>query len=445
MTSIRRRRGTLLCLVIMLALAGGALSAQEHRPGPWIPIGSRLDGLVTWLIEDGALHGIDPLTRPYRIAAIREAAATQDSAALTTSAWRILGWLQRELAFASESTTVVAEIAAGAWRNGRRDSFRPGASAGTGPSAGVWVHLVRGPLVVVLNPAFDNRLKDDPEYTGRTDRIIAGRMQTSYVALTGERGDVGVGRMARNWGPTLFDGLQLSPSSFATDQLTGTIRIGRLELTTMAQRLDDYDTTLTATVTRWFLAHRLTINAGRGTWIAFTETGVYGGPGRGFEPAFLAPVNPALLTEVNEKKDANLMWGAQLHVPIIRGVAFEAEGMIDDIQIDHSTLTDQRPWSGGITLILRGALPALPVHLAVGYTQVRSLTYRNNSAAWNVYAAGGVGMARNYSDYDQLLLRVETRPTGRSRWTLDATWIRQGSGDFRQPFPSDSTLATPGQ
>lgn len=390
---------------------------------------------------------MDPLTRPYRLAAIRQAALDQDTAALSPSGRRALGWLTAELDAAADSTAVVAELGASAYHNGRRDSFREGGGEGGGASGGIWASVARGPLVAVINPAFENRLKDDPEFTGKKNRSVAGRLQSGYVAVTGGIGDAGIGRMARQWGPAPFDGLQLSPMVYAMDELWAAIRVGRFELSTIAQRLDDHvDSTVSADpINRYFMAHRLTVRAGRGVWLAFTETGVYGGPGRGFEPAFLAPLNPALITEFNERRQINLLWGAQASVRVSSRLTLAGEAVIDDIQVDDTALTDKRPWSGGFTLTATGSLPAVPVHATLGYTRVRSLTYRNSLATFEVYSAFDVGIGRNFSDYDQVMLRLETRPSSHANIGLDASYLRQGSGDFRQPFPPDSVLAQPGQ
>ena len=433
-----------LVLAITLASASRSYGQRDHA-GPFIPLGSRLDRLVSWSILDGALASIDPLTRPYRLAAIRRAAAEQDTTILSSAGLRAFGWVRSELDRASDSTAFVAELGHASYRNGRRDSFRQGGRAGTGTMGGIWMSLGRGPFVAVVNPAFENRLKDDPEFTGDTDRFIAGRLQSGYVAVTGEAGDLFLGRTSRNWGPSLFDGLQLSPSAYATDMISGALRMGRFELTTIAQRLDDYDTTLAVSVTRWFFAHRLTVHAGRGVWLAFTETGVYGGPGRGFEPAFHAPLNLGLLTEVNEHREVNVLLGIEAHAGLGRGLSIAAQGVIDDIQIDRDTLTDWRPTSGGFTVQLTAALAKAPVHVSFGYTQVRSLTYRNSSTPWGIYAVRGVGIARNFADYDQVMLRLAAKRSAAWGVALDVSYLRQGSGDFRQPFPSDSVLAQAGQ
>src|SRR3990172_740949 len=97
------RRCRFLVLAACLWTAGPTLLAAQEaataaRPGPWVPIGSRLDGLVTWLIGEGALPGVDPLSRPYRLALVREAVDAQDNASGSRAGRRALRWLQADLA-----------------------------------------------------------------------------------------------------------------------------------------------------------------------------------------------------------------------------------------------------------------------------------------------------------------------------------------------------------
>jgi hypothetical protein len=434
----------LLAGACALALASAPLNAQSPA-GPWIPPGSRLDRTAAWLIAEGGLHGLDPLTRPWRFAALSRAVREQDTLALSPSGRILFAGIAAELSAAGESTAVVLGLGAGAWRGGARDHLRADSAEGAGAMGGIWVHFVRGGMVAVLNPVFDARLRDDPDYTGKTDRFVAGRLETAYLALTGARGDLFAGRMARAWGPAPLEGLQLSRSAYALDQLAGTIRVGRLELTTIAQRLDDADTSAAVPVTRWFLAHRLSINLGRGSWLALTETGVYGGPGRGFEPSFHMPLGLGLLAEWNEQRNVNLLWGAEAHVALSRGWTLGAQAVLDDIQVDRSGLTDRRPVSGGITGAITAALPSAPVHATLGYTRVQSLTYRNSFAPYEMYASRNVGLGRNRADYDQLLVRVAARPSVQVEAGVDVSYIRQGAGDFRQAFPPDSILTLRGQ
>lgn len=426
-------------------LAAAPIHAQ--RPGPFVPLGSHLDRLVSWLIDEGALPHIDPFTRPFRLAAVRLGIAEQDTTTLSPAgqrAWRVL----RNLLFAAADTTsLVADAGVDAYSNARRDQFRSGKS-GVAPFGGLRASLVRGPIVAVVNPAFENRLIDDPQYYGKKDRVIAGRMVEAYVAYMGERGDLLFGRTDRNWGPALFDGLLLSPSVYARDMLAGTLRIAPLALTSVAERLDDFPNPADSTeapVNRYFFAHRLTVRASRGVWVAFTEAGVYGGPGRGIEPAFHAPLNLALLSEYNDLLEVNVLLGADLQARLGRGLTLSAGGMLDDIQVDRGTTRDRRPTSYGATVVVTAALPSQPVHVSMGYTRVSSLAYRNSFESFALYAYRSIGLGRNFSDYDQALLRVEASPGGCWRAGAEVSYLRQGSYDFRQAFPSDSVLAQPGQ
>ncbi len=435
-------------LAILLAGVGPALHAQE-RAGPYVPLGSRLDQLVGWAIADGALARVDPLARPYRLATVRRGVAEQDSLALAPAARRVFAWLAEELAAFDAPALFVAEGAYEAYRNGRRDTFRPDGGRGVKPALGAWASMSAGPWSAVLSPALEGRLWDDPEYTGNKSKRVVGRMQTAYVALSGERGDLSLGRMSRDWGPGLFDGLAISPSVYARDAISGTLRLGRFELSAVAQQLDPGPDTVTALgvpFNRFLFAHRLGVDLGRGTWLAFWETGVYGGPGVGFEPVFLNPLNLGLLSEINDNLNVNILAGADVSARLSRRLQVGVSGFIDDIQIDRKTLRDHRPTSYGLTAVGRYSVPSrLPLHLQLGYTRISSLAYRNEKDVRFVYAVDGVGLARDFSDYDQWLLRAEVRP---SRWwyaAADFSWLRQGAGDFRLPFPSDSILATPGQ
>jgi hypothetical protein len=421
---------------------------QRARGGPFVPLGSRLDRLVRWVIDDGGLPAVDPLTRPYRISAVRRAVSEQDTTQLSPAGRSSLRRLAAELALAEDSSFAIAEAGASGYRNGRRETFRAGEGSGAGALGGLYAALIRGPFLAVVNPAFENRLREDPEYTGKTDRSIAGRMQEAYLAVTSERADLLYGRLARNWGPDLFDGLLLSPSVYPHDAIAGSLRLDRFELTALAQRLNDVSTgadTARIPQQRYFFAHRLGVRAGRGVWLGFTETGVYSGAGRGFEPALHAPLNLALLSEFNDNLKVNVLAGVDAYVRLGPRSSVSFSGFIDDIQIDRRTITDKRPASYGLSAVARSAMFARPWHAALGYTRISSLAYRNSDGPAAEYSQAGVGIGSNYSDYDQLLLRLETQRDGAWWLTFDISYTRQGSGDFRAPFPSDSVLAQPGQ
>lgn len=432
-------------------LAAAALLAAAPAPAQdaaaFVPLGSRLDRLLTWAQESGVFsRTLDPLVRPWRLDAVRRAVTAEDTTSLAPAprrAWRdVAAELER-----IGPNALVAEVGFSAHRNGRRDSFRPGGGRGARPAGGIWAAIADGPFVAVVNPAFEERLRDDPEFNGYVRPEIAGRMQTAYLGVTGRRGALTFGRMARQWGPSLFDGLLVSPSAYATDDIAGAVVLGRFELSALARRLEN-DTVAMGTpaesFNRFFFAHRLSVNAGRGVWLGFTEAGVYGGRGQTWQPGLHAPANSAVLTMFNDRIGMNGL--VSVDAVVRRGRSrLELAAMLDDIQVDDTLLTDQRPASYGFTFVARTALPHRPVHAALGYTRVSSLAYRNAEGPGLGYLERGVGLGRNFSDYDQWLLRLEARPGAAWHVALDLTHIRQGAGDMRSPFPPDSQLAQPGQ
>lgn len=434
----------LLPAVAPLLLARPARLAAQDRAGPWVPIGSQLDRDVRWAIDAGALR-LNPLVRPFRLAAVRAAVYAADTGQLAPAARRALVWVNDRLRPASDSAVFAVELAAQTYSNARRETFRTGGRPGTNAAVGVWASYTDGAFVAVLNPALEERLRGDPEFTGEKTTEVAGRVQAAYVALTGRRGDVLVGRVARHWGPGLFDALLLSSIPYAFEGFSGALRVGRFELTSVAQRLGTVHDTNQVGYNRYFFAHRLDVRLGTDAWLGLVETGVYGGRGQGFEPALHAPLNLALASQFNDSIDVNVMVGADVAVRIGPHLRLEASGFLDDIQTDRVLLTDRRPTSYGATAILHAALPGAPVHTALGYTRVSSLSYRNSFEPLYEYSQFHVGLGRNFSDYDQWLLRLSARPARRWSMLLDIAYFRQGSGDFRQPFPSDSVLATPGQ
>ncbi len=438
-------RGPLVC-ALFAAVSATSLTAQGTRApaGPWVTLGSPLDRDIRWAIDAGALR-LNPLVRPFRLAAVRDAAA--DSAALTPQARRALDAVRIDLLQIADSASLLVEAAVEGYTNGRRETFRAGGRGHVNPALGVWGSYQVGSIVAVLNPALDDRLRRDPEYTGEIHTQVSGRVQTEYVATTGPRGDLLFGRIARNWGSDLFDGLLVSPDAYAFGSLAGSLRVGRLELSAIAQKLSSVrDTTARAVdYNRFFFAHRLDIRLGRDAWLGFAESGVYGGRGQGFDPALHEPLNAVLASEYNDSTRVNILWEADFAARLHPGVRLELSGYLDDIQVDHKTLVDKRPTSYGLTAVVRAMLPGAPLQAALGYTRVSALSYRNSFDTLLQYSNHLVGLGRNFSDYDEVLLRLTAHPARRAWLTGDIAYFRQGSGDFRQPFPPDSVLAQPGQ
>lgn len=424
---------------MIVALLAVGLLQQPARSAAWIPLGSHADRALLWALDAGALPRLDPLTRPWRLAAARAALETADT---TLDATR---WARDAVAALDDTTALVAEAGLSAYRDGGSEPMRAAGASGIALGGGLRAQIGGRNWVAVANPAFDDRWRDDPTYTGYRGGPVTGRLIEGYLALTGAVGDVSFGRMARNWGPASVAGLQLSSIAAAGDQIAGALRYGRFELLAIAQRLDDRDTLAAVRYQRWFVGHRLVMRLGEASWLALSETGVYGGPGAGFDPAMHLPVGLALLNEINDGRDFNALLGADAAIRLPGRARLELAGFIDDIQVDDSALTDERPASYGLSAGVVLPLGRLPLHLDVRYTRIASLAYRNSFEPHLLYGVKDIGIGRNAADFDESRVRLSWKPAARLDVLAEVTYLRQGSYDFRQPFPPDSVLAQPGQ
>ena len=422
-----------------------ALCAPLRAQGPFIPLDSRADRAVRWAVDTGALPSLDPLTRPWRLAAARDALTQADTSSSGAAERAAVRWAAEAVAALADSVQAIVEAGVSAYRDGGSEPIRFAGASGVSTALGVRLQAGTGPWVVVVNPAFDERWRDDPTFTGYRGGPVTGRMVEAYLAVSGRTGELAFGRMARNWGPASIDGFQLSSLAAPGDQLAGTLRFGRFAITSVAQRLDDRDTLASVRYHRFFVAHRLTMRLGAGSWVALTETGVYGGYGSGFDLAMHAPLNLALLSQYNEGQNLNTLLGAEAAIRLPSRMRLELSGFLDDIQVDDSVLTDSRPTSYGLSAGLIVPLAELPLHLDLRYARVSSLAYRNSFDTQLVYSVRDIGIGRNASDFDEARLRLSWKASPPTDVFAEAVYLRQGSYDFRQPFPSDSVLALPGK
>jgi hypothetical protein len=175
--------------------------------------------------------------------------------------------------------------------------------------------------------------------------------------------------------------------------------------------------------------------------VALWEGAVISGVDRSPEPWYLNLLNLAVLEQVNTGANANSLLGIDVER---RGAAtLFLQAMLDDIQVDRKTLTDQKPTSWGLTAGAKGALPAGGAW-ALWYTLVSNLAYRNEDD-FQVPLFHGLGTGRNFADYDQVSARVSFIGPGGVFVAPEATLVRQGQGDPRlaHPLPADyPTTAT---
>ncbi|NUO65599.1 MAG: hypothetical protein HOQ12_02655 [Gemmatimonadaceae bacterium] len=422
--------------------------AQAQRPASaYIPLDDPAATIADALVVRGALPSLSALERPYRAHDVRVAveAAMADSARarLVPSRWlgEVLRAAQRHdpAGAASDSTLhVSAELVpfVTAQSTGRRElMLADTAKGGAYPGADVRFALQSPAFVGVSRLRLDRAMRADPEFVGKSDRVIAARVEDAYLAARWRWAALDVGRVARNWGPAPLHGLQLGHYADSYDHLQLVLGVDRLHLTTIAARLDDRRIAPDTVAQRWFAAHRL---AGR--WraleMAVAEAVVYGGPARGFDLMLANPFGFYDLAQYDEHKSLNVSYAVDVALRTKAHGTFAAQFLADDFQVDRCAVNCKEPPSFGGTLSVEGMPVPLPASAAAfgSYTRVDNLTYRT-ILPWERWESLGLGLARGQSDYDELRAGVELAPPYGGPLRIYGAFRRQGEGDFHAEFP----------
>src|SRR5712692_2696745 len=391
-------------LLTLLLLPTGA-AAQEASP--YLPLSHWSMPFLEHLITEGRLVDPTPLTRPFRTDQVLRALDAVDSTIVTRAEWAVVRQVRSDLTRHERGPAARLDAHAGlaASSHARRDPLR---EAGTGHatfSGGAALTLYLGPVVFVSHPYFDTRLKYDPDWYGKKDRVVAGRFAEAYISAQFTYADLFFGSLDRNWGPSAVQGLLLSDSPYGPDHLAVTLGTTGVKLEGIAFQMNDLTDT----------------------------TGV----GRQLEPWFVNFASLGFLSQLNTGTNVNSFLG--FDVQRRASVTLFAQGLLDDIQVDKKTAADRKPASYGLAVGAQGSIPHPSGGGAGGawtvfYTRVANLTYRNeDNFQTPIYF--GLGTGRNFSDYDQTTLQLSFMPSSEALLQPEITLLRQGEGDLHLPHP----------
>ena len=441
-----RLRLTLLVATWLPALTGGAnLAAQEASP--YVPLGHWVMPYVEHLIAAGVIRDPTPLTRPFRQGDLVRALEAVDTQPLSRATRATLHQLEAALGNGQRVPHVRVEggVGAAAANYARREPLAAIDSIGprqSGPGHGTAnadlnLALVTSHVVAVTHLQVDTRLKYDPDWFGKKDRVIAGRTAEAYVDAWWKFGGVFFGRLDRNWGPPGIQGLLLSANPYGLDHLALAVGTPKIQLQALATQLDDRDSSGTV-VHRYMMQHRLVFTPGR--WgLALWEGSVLSGTARSFELWYLNPLNSGILEQWNNGGNVNSFVG--LDFERHGTVTLFGQLMLDDIQVDRASATDKKPVSYAFTVGTQGAVGGAATAWRAWYTRVTNLTYRNeNDLQVPLYHLLGIG--RNFDDYEQLTVTLGLLPRAGFLLTPELTVLRQGEGDPRQPHPPVTAYPT---
>jgi len=421
-------------VLFLLLLPSLAFAQAPGDASPYVPLNHWAMPYVEHLIARGRLVDPTPLTRPFRAADLLRALEGADSARLTTAEWDVVRHLMTELTRRERGPTARLDLHAGgaASSYARRDALRAAGPGHGTVSGGAALTLFFGPVVAVTHPSFDTRLKYDPDWYGKKDRAIAGRSTEAYVSAQLRYAELFFGTLDRNWGPSPVQGILLSDSPYGMDHAALSLGTGGVRLEGLATQLNSLTDTSGAIHNRYMVQHRLWLRP-PGRWtVALWEASVLAGVDRQLEPWYLNLLSLGLLAQLNTNTNVNSFVGIDLQRR--SSVTLFAQGMLDDIQVDRKTATDRKPASYGLTLGAQGNLAPVNGAWTLFYTRISNLAYRNeDNFQTPIYF--GLGTGRNFSDYDQLTLRVSLLTAHSSLLTPEVTLLRQGEGDLHLAHP----------
>ncbi len=414
--------------------------AVSQDASPYLPLSHWSVPFVEHLITAGRVADPTPLSRPFRVEQVLRALDAVDSTTVSRAEWAVVKHIRSDLTRQERgpSSRIDLEAATAASTHARRDPLREAGPGHATVSGGAALTLYFGPAVLVSHPYFDTRLKWDPDYLGKKDRVIGGRAAEAYVSAQWRFGALFFGSVDRNWGPPITDGLLVSPNPYSSDHFDVRIGTDGVYLEGLITQLDDLPDTNGTSNHRYFIAHRFMVRPSGTTTFSLWEGTILAGPDRQLEPWFANIFTLGILQQYDQGSQANNLLGLDVTTRVGRTQLF-GSGLLDDIQIDRSNAGDKEPPSYGFTVGAQGGMSRFG--WTAFYTQVANLTYRTPNPAETVMRRG-VGLGRNFSGYDQLTLKGSTIAGPGVLLESEVTVLRQGQGDFRRPYPTVAQYAS---
>ncbi len=443
----------LYAAAILLALCFAPRAARAQTSA-YVPLDDISYSYVDALMARGFLSGLSILERPYSVGAISSAL---DSARATSPDPVIVSFMDalsgaiakygvphRE----TDSTLIIrsrfsGNVFATGQTSGRRELMLSDLKRTARPGASIKLVSAAGPLASSVRVLIDNRLNTDPEFSGRKDRRIAARTEDGYLRGEWPYAEFSIGRVARNAAAPGLTGLQLGDYAYTYDHLFARIGNDALHWSSVLARLDGDQLKSGTVIDRYFSLHRLALRRSR--WeIAGSESFVYTGAGRGFEPSLSNPFNIFALSWRNEKADGNLGLGLDGAYRSTRFGTLAAQLFLDDLQIDKCDTICHEPSSYAASASLTGIPFIADQRAFASYIRVSNLAYRTPNPAER-YAVLGIGLGAGFSDYDEARAGVDLALIPATPVKLYAAFRRQGEGDYRKAYPLVAAYtSTPG-
>ena len=429
-------------VLLATALAGAAAPTRAAaQASAYIRLDDPRLPLLEHLIARGDVEDPTPMVRPFRRTDASRVLAAADT--VGASGRTLIQRLRQHFADSTGNRwTIEGRAGVQAYTHARRELLHPSGPDGLRPYAELSGGLTLGNLVLITRPTVEPRLVLDPDWLGRRELKVAGRVAEAYISGQFKYADLFYGQMDRNWGPVGLPGIPLSNYGYERQGLAIDVGTRTIRLSAMATDLQDETDSIGQTVHRYYFVHRLHARLSRRLSIAPWEGIIVAGAERTFETRYRNPLSLGYLANTIGFGDrSNVMLGLDVQWQAWGRTTLQAQLALDDFWYDDRQRNRDR-WA--LTVGALGPLGRI-AGWQVLYTQVSSLALRAFNPADN-FTDGGIGVGRNFSDQDQLTLRA-TVPV-RDDWLVapELTVLRQGEGRIDAPYPvpdPNGVLATP--
>ena len=294
----------------------------------------------------------------------------------------------------------------------------------------------------------DSRYLDDPGFIWIKDRGVTARISEAFLQYGFKYGFVRIGRMNRNWGPFADRSLIVSANPYSYDGIELGLHSSFFEFRHFFAAFPDHRLDLdldTTGASRYFTAHSLNFMLGRFGSIGITESVVFGRKSGIPDLQYVNPVSIYFVNNTTGDGIGNLMEALQwdLH-PFTNKVSLKGQLLIDDIQIDNKTVSDQKPnhWGTDLGVFWSDFLPvSLPHVLSLEYRFLSRWVYTasdDNSANGERYTSLGKSLGFPTDDGDSANLSFSI--AGKNYWASQAglSYKRQGQGTVMSLWHDDS-------
>lgn len=278
----------------------------------------------------------------------------------------------------------------------------------------------------------DERLADNPEYSGKKWRDLAGEIETAMAVYCNRKLSVMAGRFGSSWGP-VRQSLILSETARPMDAVQFRYKWGFILFTSqlgMLSRIRSVDEYENGYENRYFAGHRLDVMMSRNLYLGFFETVIYGGKGRGIEAAYFNPLMFYHAFQLNEDYDDNTFLGLDFAWYLNDCHKIYGQLMVDDFQIDNETRGDNEPNEIGYQLGVHSIDLFSMFDIRAEYLRITNWTY-NQLYQRNRYTNRGELIGHDFGpDGDRYTFSIERWFEDDKRASLNFLYQRRGEGRF---------------